>query len=271
MGACFSAAADPQALKQQEQQAADPQVSAKGALVPNLTRILLQDSTEASAPSAQRGGGQYGRHRRRRRCRCPCRLEASLWFGQAGKANLSSATTPPILQDALWKACQLPGRHSCLAAIHAALAAGAAANAATPSGLTACHIVAHHNPDAEAISAAIPLLVAEGASVDARYAVNQATALHYAATNPSADAAVAAILALVAAHADVHAKTWSGAEPLVSLWLELDERVAHIPAVLHPVLSPSHFIPLCLTALGFHANQCRGSGGRRSNAGDGRR
>lgn len=230
MGACFSAAADPQALKQQEQQAADPQVSAKGALVPNLTRILLQDSTEASAPSAQSGGGQYGR----RRCRCPCRLEASLWFGQAGKANLSSATTPPILQDALWKACQLPGRHSCLAAIHAALAAGAAANAATPSGLTACHIVAHHNPDAEAISAAIPLLVAEGASVDVRYAVNQATALHYAATNPSADAAVAAILALAAAHADVHAKTWSGAEPLVSPWVDWNEGATHsAPSVLY--------------------------------------
>lgn len=99
---------------------------------------------------------------------------------------------------------------------------------------TACHIVAHHNPDAEAISAAIPFLVAEGASVNGVYAVNQATALHYAATNPNADAAVAAILALVAAHADVHAKTWSGAQPLVSLWLDWNEGTAHNIAG-HPV------------------------------------
>lgn len=206
MGACLSAAADPQATKQQDQQAADPQVSARGALVPNPHATTAFGTPQQPLPrtperwwavwppsplaaAAGLAGHRFGLVKQAKpTCRLQppfslCRMRCgrrSGFLGATAAWRLSMRRSPPAQQRIF-------------------------INAATPSGLTACHIVAHHNPDAE------------GASVNGVYAVNQATALHYAATNPNADAAVAAILALVAAHADVHAKTWSGAQPLVSL------------------------------------------------------
>ena len=73
-----------------------------------------------------------------------------------------------LLQADLWEAVKLPGRRQCLAAIYAALAAGASAACITTSGLTALHMAARSNQDKDAVAAAIAALLAEGADVHAR-------------------------------------------------------------------------------------------------------
>lgn len=111
---------------------------------------------------------------------------------------------------------KLPGRRRCLAALYAALAAGASPTRTSASGMTALHLAARFNTHAEAVTAAIAALVAEGADVHAGVAADQASPLHYAATNPNPDAAVAAVLALTSAGANIRSKTKHGGEPLVS-------------------------------------------------------
>ena len=106
------------------------------------------------------------------------------------------------LQEALFKAVQLPGRHQCLAAIYAALAAGASLTAHDKDGLNALHLAARYNLDAEAVAAAISALVAEGTNVNVK-TKSKLRALHLAAVNPNAAAAAAAVRELAAAGASI--------------------------------------------------------------------
>ena len=112
-------------------------------------------------------------------------------------------------------ALRLPDHDACLAAIHAALAAGQDVNGregfseSTPLNYTAW------NREAATAEAAIETLLAAGADVRAKDTFGQ-EALHSAASNPRAQAAVAAIKALVAAGADLQTKDRHGWEPLHS-------------------------------------------------------
>lgn len=179
------------------------------------------------------------------------------------------------VQKKLWEAVQLPGRHRCLAAIHAALASGAAANAADASGMTALHWAASGNPDAEAVTAAIAVLLAEKADIHFKTKNNQATPLHCATTNASPDAAIAAVLALTAAGADVRAKTSHNGEPLVSWAAVLScvwrrgwhyalcascQQQAAVCSTPLPIVPHTKFKLVAVpAALGCAANQRRGS------------
>ncbi|KAI7839195.1 hypothetical protein COHA_007084 [Chlorella ohadii] len=149
------------------------------------------------------------------------------------------------VQKKLWEAVQLPGRHRCLAAIHAALASGAAANAADASGMTALHWAASGNPDAEAVTAAIAVLLAEKADIHFKTKNNQATPLHCATTNASPDAAIAAVLALTAAGADVRAKTGHNGEPLH--WVVLQTNAEAAVAVAQILITAGGDPGACLT------------------------
>ena len=119
---------------------------------------------------------------------------------------------------ALRDAVVRPNRDDCLAAIRAALAAGADVNAGDSDEddercLTPLHLCSKLNPDAEAVTAAVKALVAAGAEVRAMDRFGQEP-LHYAASNQDAKAAAAAVAVLVAAGADVRAKEDFGQEPV---------------------------------------------------------
>ena len=128
---------------------------------------------------------------------------------------------PPMQLDpraALRDAVVRPNRDDCLAAIRAALAAGADVNAGDSDEddercLTPLHLCSKLNPDAEAVTAAVKALVAAGAEVRAMDRFGQEP-LHYAASNQDAKAAAAAVAVLVAAGADVRAKEDFGQEPV---------------------------------------------------------
>lgn len=124
----------------------------------------------------------------------------------------------PKLQDDLFKAVQLPGRHQCLAAVHTALGAGALATAADARGWPVLHCAAGANPDGQAAASAVAKLVAQGADVNVRsQGGRNPIALHRAARNPSGAAAAAIIRALADLGADVRIKDGAnGDEPLVS-------------------------------------------------------
>ena len=175
------------------------------------------------------------------------------------------------LED-LHAAAQLTGREACLAAIHAALAAGAPVNGRTSASLApkgegcagGCHVYddkfcddchrhvigssmetyadeyytalhwAARNTDPDAAVAAIQTLVAAGADVEARD-LDWRGPLHHAAGNPSAEAAVAIIRALVAAGADVSAFSEHRRTPLHDAAFNPSAEVA--AAVIHELLA----------------------------------
>ena len=107
-------------------------------------------------------------------------------------------TLPPLLQDALFAAVELPNRDECLAAIQAALDAGADVNAReSRGGFSALHFAAF-NRDAAAVKAAVQALVAAGADVRAK-AIDGREPLDCVPLNRNAEAAAAAVQSLVAA------------------------------------------------------------------------
>ena len=73
----------------------------------------------------------------------------------------------PLLQFALHRAVRMPRRAECLAAIHAALEAGADVNAKWSLELTPLHEAAYFNIDAAAVTAAVEVLLGAGADVRA--------------------------------------------------------------------------------------------------------
>lgn len=118
------------------------------------------------------------------------------------------------MQAALFDAVSLPRRFGCLAAIYAALEAGASIGARNADGLTPLHWAVLHNPDAAAIEAAIAVLAAEGADVNDSSNSNKESPLHLTADNLHAEAAGAAVRALVKAGCNVNAKGQRGLMPL---------------------------------------------------------
>ena len=125
-----------------------------------------------------------------------------------------------LLQAALIAAVEVPRRAECLAAICAALEAGADVNARTDYGGTPLHWAAYRNLDAAAVTAAVEALLAVG--LDVRAKDDYATALHAAVKNSSDEAAAAAVQTLLAAGADALAKDNNGWTPLH--WVLCDNR-----------------------------------------------
>lgn len=117
-------------------------------------------------------------------------------------------------QVELFQAVLIPRRLSCLAAIYAALDAGADVQARNSEGLTALHLAAERNENPAAVAAAIKVLVAEGADVRAKDSEDGAEPLHLAAQYSSGKAAAAAIAALLDAGADVRAADQDGGQPI---------------------------------------------------------
>ena len=72
------------------------------------------------------------------------------------------------LQAALDRAVELPSSDDCLAAIQAALAAGADVHARDSEGRTALHRAVRQNPGAAAVTAALRALLAAGSNVWAK-------------------------------------------------------------------------------------------------------
>lgn len=72
------------------------------------------------------------------------------------------------MQEALFTAVALPGGISCLAAVYAALQAGASVEATDEGGRSVLHIAAYENEDAEAVAAVLAALVGEGADPQVR-------------------------------------------------------------------------------------------------------
>ena len=119
-----------------------------------------------------------------------------------------------LLQAALFAAVQVPRRAECVAAIHAALEAGADVNSRDAASWTPLHTAACNNTDAAAVAARVETLVAAGGDVRAR-TDRGFEPLHLVAFNFNAKASVqAAIQALLAAGADALAKEICGRTPL---------------------------------------------------------
>ena len=86
----------------------------------------------------------------------------------------------------------VPRRAECLAAIRAALEAGADVNAKDDDGWTPLHMAAGFNTDAAALTAAGETLMAAGAAVQAKTYYGEEP-LHEVARNSNAEAAAAAV------------------------------------------------------------------------------
>ena len=125
--------------------------------------------------------------------------------------GLTSTPWGCLLQAALFAAVRRPRRDERLAAIRAALEAGADVNARDSAGWCALED-AVLIPDAAAMYAVVQLLLAAGAAVRAKGDAGREP-LQVAASNPNAEAVVAALRALAAAGGDVRAKTEIGREP----------------------------------------------------------
>ena len=74
----------------------------------------------------------------------------------------------PLPQDALINAVKVPRRTECVAAICAALEAGADVNSRSSMGWPPLHYAASCNTDAVALTAAVEVLAAAGADVRAK-------------------------------------------------------------------------------------------------------
>ena len=96
----------------------------------------------------------------------------------------------------------MPRRAECLAAIRAALEAGANVNAMDWEGQTPLHRAVTLNTDAAAVTAAVETLVAAGADVHCEALDCRSQPLLMATTNSDTKAAAAAVRALLAAGAD---------------------------------------------------------------------
>ena len=92
-----------------------------------------------------------------------------MWTSPAGgQATEEHPVGTPLLQAALLDAVQVPRRAECLAAIRAALEAGADVNARDSIRATPLHWAVSDNNDAAAVAAAVELLAAAGANVRAK-------------------------------------------------------------------------------------------------------
>ena len=91
-------------------------------------------------------------------------------FVRPGQSSQTEATEEHrlgcSLQLDLYDAVQVPRRAECLAAVHAALEAGADVNGKV-RGITPLHCAVRLNTDASAVSAAVSALAAAGADVRA--------------------------------------------------------------------------------------------------------
>ena len=130
-----------------------------------------------------------------------------------GKSTEGHPLETPLLQAALLAAVQVPRRAECLAAIRAALEAGADVNARDHWGLTPLRAAIGFNHDAAAVTAAVEALVTAGADVRAKAAWG-AEPLHMSGSNRCGQALAAAVHALLAAGADALATDNAGRTPL---------------------------------------------------------
>ena len=128
------------------------------------------------------------------------------------EASRLKGTRPrSLLQAALLEAVRVPRRADCLAAIRAALEAGADVNARSALGSTPLHYSARFNEDAEGLTAAVEALLAAGADVRAKDSGGHEP-LHWVASNSYDQASAAAVRALLAAR--------SGCAGNEQCWLE---------------------------------------------------
>ena len=143
-------------------------------------------------------------------CCCSSTQPCTVWSSPAEASRLrSTPLETPLLQDALWRAVVVPRRAECLAAVHAALEAGAGLGTWGGWGRTALHSAARFNTDATALTATVEALVVAGADVRFKD-IDGAEPLHAAPHNSNAQAAAAAVRALLAAGVEVLAKTNGG-------------------------------------------------------------
>ena len=124
----------------------------------------------------------------------------------------STEEETPLLQVALRRALKEPSRAECLAAIRAALEAGADVNARGYKGMTPLHEAAD-NKDAAAVKAALEELLAAGADVRAMDDSGREP-LHCACLNSNDQAVAAAVQALLAGGSDAAVKDDDGWTPL---------------------------------------------------------